>query len=241
MTNQPLAIDRGGAALYIAAAIALLGGCARSPAALAPTDLEVLPPERVAEWVRATLPPSPVRYDVKWKFHQEGSSVGGRGAVRLAPPDSVRLDLEGPLGLGASSAVIIGREVRWAEPERNFRDLLHTLPLLWAAVGIAIPPEPGATVAGRDGPGGNLWRYVTGADTLVFLSAAASDTAEARFESELREGGRLVGRASVGRNGANGLARTAELTLPPLRARLELEFVDAVHEAFPPDIWTRRR
>ena len=241
MTGQRLAIDRARRPLYIAAAVLFLAGCARSPAALAPTDLDSVAPERVTEWVRATRPPSPVRYDVRWRFHQEGSSVGGRGAVRLAPPDSIRLDLEGPLGLGASSAVIIGREVRWAEPERNFRDLLQALPLLWAAVGIAVPPEPGALVAGRGGPEGNLWRYVTGVDTLVFLSATASDTAGARFVSELRAAGRLVGRAAVDRAGTNGLVNAAELTLPPLRARLELEFVEAVHEAFSPDVWTRRR
>jgi len=227
-------------AAYIAAAVVILAGCAHTPPALAPAELESLAPERVAEWVRATLPASPVRYDVKWKFEQDGSSVGGRGAVRLAPPDSIRLDFEGPMGLGASSAVIIGREVLWAEPERNFRSLLHAMPLLWASVGIAVPPEPDADLAGRDDPGGNLWRYVTGADTLVFMSGASSDTAGPRFVSELRERGQLVGRAAVARDAVSGLARTAELTLPPLRARLEFEFVDAVHEAFSPDIWTRR-
>ncbi len=233
-------IDRTGWWVYIGAAAGVLAGCARPPAALAPSDLDALAPERVAELVVATRPAAPVRYDVKWRFHQDGSSVGGRGAVRMAPPDSVRLDLEGPLGLGASAAVVIGQEVRWAEPERNFRDLLHALPLLWAAMGVAIPPDAGASLTGRDGPGGMLWRYVTGADTLAYLSQPASDTAGPRFVSELRAAGRLVGRATVLRDPTSGFARTADLTLPPLHARLELEFVDAVHEAFPPGIWAGR-
>ncbi|HVF38498.1 MAG TPA: hypothetical protein VM939_01275, partial [Gemmatimonadaceae bacterium] len=70
----------------------------------------------------------------------------GEGAIRVASPDSARVDLflEGGIALGR--AVLIGDRLRATNQERVER-VLPPPPMMWAALGrLAIPPLPDTVV-----------------------------------------------------------------------------------------------
>src|SRR5256885_11148784 len=104
---------------------------------LAPAD-----PAAAAAWARATLPGRDTAIRFRWKYQDADRRWGGRGQARIAPPDSLRFDYVGPLGLGAGAAVLVGDSVLWADPERNFRSLVPAVRMLWAGlVGAGPPPQ----------------------------------------------------------------------------------------------------
>src|SRR5256885_415290 len=102
---------------------------------LAPAD-----PAAAAAWARATLPGRDTAIRFRWKYQDADRRWGGRGQARIAPPDSLRFDYVGPLGLGAGAAVVVADSVLWADPERNFRSLVPAVRMLWAGLGVARPP-----------------------------------------------------------------------------------------------------
>lgn len=241
MSRQGVALDLPRRRLYIGCAVAitaLVASCQPNVEPLAPETLGEAGVDQVAGWVAATVPASHVRYDIGWQLrHRDGSTVGGRGAVRIAPPDSLRVDLQAPLGLGAASAFVLGREVQWAEPKRYFRDLIPVLPLLWAAMGVALPPEPGDRLAGQVGAHGVTWRYVAAGDTLIYRTEHASLR---RFLGEARQWGELLGRVMVTFDSSTSMPARADLVVPPAQVRLVLEFLDAVvDDRFDSSVWMR--
>lgn len=96
------------------------------------------------------LPPSHQRLVITWESREPDLTVRGEGLVRIAPPDSVRLDLFVGGGLAGGRAFLIGQQV--SVPGVPFvRRYLPPPPLLWAALGrLAVPPAAD-TVARIDG------------------------------------------------------------------------------------------
>src|SRR5207245_8835751 len=86
---------------------------------LAPADAAA-----AAAWARATLPGRDTAIRFHWKYQDPDRRWGGRGQARIAPPDSLRFDYVGPLGLGAGAAGVVGDSGLWAEREENFRSLV---------------------------------------------------------------------------------------------------------------------
>ncbi|HXL33299.1 MAG TPA: hypothetical protein VN953_00115, partial [Gemmatimonadales bacterium] len=74
-------------------------------------------------WSRGTLPTRYTAIRFRWKYQDDQKRWGGRGQARIAPPDSLRFDYVGPLGLGAGAAAIVADSAIWADPEKNFRSL----------------------------------------------------------------------------------------------------------------------
>jgi hypothetical protein len=86
-----------------------------------------------------------------WEYVDDDLRARGDGAARVAPPDSVRLDLflGGAVG-GGGEAVLIGGVLSTPRND-NIRRYLPPVPLLWAALGrVHLPPAPD-TVARIDG------------------------------------------------------------------------------------------
>src|SRR5438046_10415018 len=98
----------------------LLAGCPGKPAPLVPMPLAPADPAAAAAWARATLPGRDTAIRFRWKYQDADRRWGRRGQARIAPPDSLRLDYVGPLGLGAGAAVLGGAAVRGADPARRF-------------------------------------------------------------------------------------------------------------------------
>src|SRR3989454_1102365 len=193
-------------ALSYIAACALLAGCPRPPAPLVPQPLAPADRDSAVAWTRATLPTHHTAIRFRWKYQDDQKRWGGRGQARIAPPDSLRFDYVGPLGLGAGAAAIVADSAIWADPEKNFRSLIPAVQMLWAALGIVRPPAQDAAVFGARGAGGaggagaagavrvtgvadsgaTLWRFVQGAGTPDYRAAVGR---AGGLEAGGREGG----------------------------------------------------
>src|SRR5437762_11870686 len=124
-------------------------------------------------WASATLPTTPTLIRFRWRYQDERVKYAGRGSARIAPPDSLRFDYAGPLGLGSGAAVVIGDSVAWADPEKDFRSLVPAIPMLWAALGMVQPPNDEAAVSGAvDSTAAGrrvIWRFAELEDTLDYV------------------------------------------------------------------------
>lgn len=196
-------------------------GCNPRPAPLVPAGLEPVAREAAVAWAAGTLPRRQTAVQFRWRFRDERAGYSGRGAARVAPPDSLRLDFRGPLGYSGAAA-IVGDSVLWTQPPGEFRMLVRGIPLLWAALGAVQPPAADAMVFGRQEPGRMLWRFVTGgSDTLDY---AVRDTAGRLLEAEWRQGGKVRARSRT-EYGADGQPVAARIDFPEASARFELTVV----------------
>jgi hypothetical protein len=220
----------------------LLGGCPGPLPPLVPQPLAPADRDSALAWTASTLPLRHTLIRFRWKYRDREKSYAGRATVRIAPPDSLRLDYAGPFNWGAGAAVVVGDSTAWADPEKNFRSLVPAVRMLWAGLGMARPPAPGAAVlrariAGADS-GVQIWRFVQGEDTLDYRVA----TGRARlFEAEWRRQGRLEARSRTEMNG-RAMPATARIDFPEAPARFEFT-VGAVDTTavFDSATWRRRR
>jgi hypothetical protein len=153
-------------AIVIAFAVA---ACARAAAPLK----GVLAPDRSLPII--AMPAGHRHIVFKWDYQEGDIAARGDGSIRIAAPDSARLDFFLGGGLGAGGAILIGDSLRTPHADLARRYIPPT-PLLWAALGrLAIPPLPD-TIVRIDGPltradiGRPLqWRVALRGDTLVEL------------------------------------------------------------------------
>jgi hypothetical protein len=235
---QRLLLDRLGACSYIAAC-ALLAACPQPrlaplvPVALAPVDRA-----RALAWTDRTVPGHDTAIRFRFQFNDKRRSWAGRGTIRVAPPDSMRFDYVGPLGLGAGAAVVVGDSAVWADPAENFHSLVPGIPMLWAALGIVRPPHENAGVATASTPPRTIWRFTQGADTLDYV---ATDGPARRLEAEWRSAGKVLAR-SVTEFDERAWPARARVVFPEAPGRFELTVVSVdTTAAFAPAIWRSRR
>lgn len=137
-----------------------------------------------ARFPATELPRLPQQVAFQWEYEDPDFRTRGDGVARIAPPDSVRLDLFVAGGFGSAMAWVIGDTV--VAPGGYFvRRLLPPPPLMWAALGRLAVPAAADTVARRlndtlraDIGRGDVWRVTFADDRLVRL--------------ERIEGGRLL-------------------------------------------------
>jgi len=240
LSRQRVSLDRRVTLSYIGACW-LLAGCPGKPAPLVPMWLAPADPAAAAAWARATLPGRDTAIRFRWKYQDADRRWGGRGQARIAPPDSLRFDYVGPLGLGAGAAVLVGDSVLWADPERNFRSLVPAVRMLWAGLGVARPPAAAQVFGLSDAAGDSrrqIWRFVDGSDTLDYVVAEGAGRV---LQAEWRQAGKLLARSTTQLDG-RGLPAGARLDFPEGPARFELSVV-AVDTAavIDPALWRRRR
>ncbi len=231
---QRVLVDRRALLVYVALAVS---GCHPAPGALVPEGAMPVNREQVSLWVSNTIPPGHRLHRFKWLFQDERSSAGGRGSARIAPPDSLRFDVAGPFGTGASSAVVIGNEPLWVEPPEAIKKLVPNYPLMWAMFGVARMPEDGAKLRGLNHDGVTVWQYAGTADTIDYLRSAGPS---GRFVAEVHHAGELVGRAETTLDSA-GRPVKARLTVPSVPAKLDLTFLSTAQASFASDIWAPRK
>jgi hypothetical protein len=131
-----------GAYLALVAWLAFASGCRRAPPPLAPEGAVFSPlsAEAFAAAAAPTVPAAPELLALRWRFRDPQSEVAGRGAVRVSPPDSLRVDVRGPLGFGRATLVVAGDE-SWADPPELVRQVLPRRFLLWAMLGVVRAPD----------------------------------------------------------------------------------------------------
>ena len=215
-----------------------LAACNPSAPRLAPVGVGPVTSEQVASWVGPTTPTSRALHRFKWLYNDKKQSAGGRGSVRIAPPDSLRFDAAGPLGAARSAAVVVGDSEIWVEPEKGIRDLIPNFPLLWAMFGVARLPDRGAELWGLEEATRTYWTYASGADTVEYLRVFEKP---ARFLAVVHHAGKITGRVETKFDDAGQLARS-RLVVPGAAAQLDLTFYANNPDAsFPPEIWLRRQ
>src|SRR2546426_12304028 len=102
-------------------ACGLRAGCPGRRAPLVPLPLPPADGAAATAWARATLPGRRTAIRFHWKYQDSDKRWGGRGQARIAPPDSLRFDYVGPLGLGAGAAGGVGGLAALAGPRGEFR------------------------------------------------------------------------------------------------------------------------
>ncbi len=233
--RQRFRVDPRRSAAYLAGAVLGAGCAAGAPARLVPAGASPVPISQVQSWVAPSAPTTYQLHRFTWRFRDEVSSAGGRGSVRIAPPDSLRFDVAGPLGSGKSAAVVVGEAAQWAQPEDAVKKLVPSYPLMWAMMGIARMPAPGAELRGLAEGNTTAWQYVNGADTVAYARTAGNPV---RFVAEVRQGEKIVGRAES-KLRPDGTPISARLTVPSVPARLDLTFTASTRpSAFAPETWT---
>ena len=203
-----------------ALASALVAAIACAPAA-APLK-GVLAPDRSLPALN--LPPGHRHIVFKWEYEEGEVAARGDGSVRIAPPDSARLDFFLGGGLGAGAAVLIGDSLRAPNAELARRYIPPT-PMMWATLGRLAIPALRDTVVRMDGdllradvgrPA--QWRVAIRGDTLVGL--------------EHISGGKIVESFTRGANGV------LTYEAPGARRRLRLTILREQPGSFNAAIWS---
>jgi hypothetical protein len=211
--------------------------CRKAPEPVVPAGAQPTSLAEVAPWVSATVPAAHQVYRFKWLLRDERGSAGGRGAVRVAPPDSMRFDVAGPFGSGAASAVVVGDRALWTEPADAIARLVPNYPLMWAMFGVARMPSESVTVRALSTSSTQAWQFDGARDTVAYARTTGDS---GRLVAEVHQAGKLVGRAET-TLGPDGAPLKARLTVPSGPAQLDLTFLSITRDTFAPDIWITRK
>lgn len=228
-----LAAPRVGSYLAAAACLAL-AACGPPPA---PAPLGAFAPASLADvqaMAAATLPTRRELVAIHWTYDEGDAPVGGRGAVRLAPPDSLRLDVAVPV-IGRATLVVAGDSV-WSQPSRLARQLMPGRELLWAMFGVVqLPPGVAAYERGARADGGELVRFTRPDGVRTTLELRRGLLLGATAE----RGTRMIGRLALTRDAEGAIVR-AETVDNEHGARF-IVTVDRREASgpFPDEIWRR--
>lgn len=130
---------------------ALRAACALTVAACAPTAKPLGGvPAPIMALPSSELAPGYRQIVFDWEYEQGDARMRGEGVVRVAPPDSARLDLFLAGGFGSGAAILVGDSLR-APLVDAARRLIPPAPMLWAALGRLAIPAAADTAVRVDG------------------------------------------------------------------------------------------
>ena len=191
-----------------------------------------LPAEAFGAVAARTDPARSELVALRWRYRDANSSVAGRGAVRVSPPDSLRLDVRGPLGFGRGTLVVAGRDA-WADPEDVVRQVLPRRFLLWAMLGVVRAPEGAERFESADAAGRRFVR-VTESDGETATFELRGDTLAGLVVMRAE---RVVGRLTLVRDRDGGVAHADAEDLDR-HARLTFDIDGRTPTGgFPPEVW----
>ncbi|HET7109941.1 MAG TPA: hypothetical protein VFI41_03625 [Gemmatimonadales bacterium] len=228
---QHFLVDRRWAASYLA--IALAACTVRSPVPTVAPDAPQASAVQVSRWVARTAPEAHQVLKFRWQIQDDRGAAGGRGSARVAAPDSVRLDVAGPLGSGRGAAVVVGDSAQWTDPPDIIHRLVPSYPLMWAMLGVMRSPPADAAARGLEDSTGVRWQWSSGTDTVRYALAQSGAT----LRAEARKGGELVGWVETTFS-ADNEPRRSQLVAPSASTKLTLTFSESESpDSFPPDLW----
>jgi hypothetical protein len=189
--------------------------------------------ESFAAMAARTLPSAAQLIRFRWRYDDGDRDVRGRGAARLAPPDSLRLDVGVPV-VGRATLVLTGEAV-WAQPDEFVDELPRSRAILWALFGVIRRPDSDTRIEVGDAADRRLFR-LTAPDRQVTLLECRGDTL---LGATQLKGDRTVGRLALTRDAAGAVVR-ADATDYEHRARFLVEVEHReTSEPFPSEIWRR--
>ena len=228
---QRFLVDPRRAGLYLV--LSVLACAPRRPAVLVPEAAATVDRDQVARWIAASRPAGHQTIRFRWQLQDDRGAAGGRGTARLAAPDSVRLDVVGPLGAGRGAAVVVGDSAQWTDPPDIIERLIPSYPLMWAMFGVERMPPADAALRGAADSSSTRWEWASGPDTVSYVRRDSP----ARLLAESRQAGRVIGRVET-EFGPDGRPTSSRLTVPSVPARLTLTFTaSAPSDSFPADLW----
>ena len=192
--------------------------------------------EQVAAFVAVNAPDGNRHLKFKFKFKDPKGNVGGRGAARIARPDSLRLDMQGPFGLGKGAAMVDGDSTVWIRGPDAIKRIVPDFRLMWSMLGFTRPPPEGATLAAYQAGDVTAWSYATEGDIVEYVRTGG---ANAGLVALVRKDGAVLGRSET-TFGPDGAPTKAQLIVPGTSARLDITFTESSTPAtFKPDTWVR--
>lgn len=133
------------------------------------------------------LPPGYRRIIFGWEYKERVFSARGEGVARLAPPDSVRIDLFLENGNSGGYVILIGDSLR-ALAQDEARRSMPPEPLLWATLGV-VRVTGADTVVRQDGDTLRVeigqdptWRMAFGPTTLARMERITGGRSEQMVE-----------------------------------------------------------
>jgi hypothetical protein len=193
-----------------------------------------IPAEEFTARAARTVPGGSVLMALRWRFRDATSEVSGRGALRVTPPDSLRLDVRGPLGFGRGTLVIAGADA-WADPEAVVWQVLPRRYLLWAMLGVVRAPDGAGRFEEADAGATRLLRLAE-PDGVATTFALRGDTLTGLVVTREE---RVVGRLTLVRDGSGEVAHADAEDLER-HARLTFDIQGRTPgSAFPPEVWRR--
>lgn len=210
--------------------------CQPKPASVAPAAGFVPSTrEAFAQAARATAPSQRQVIRLTWRSDDGRLQLSGNGAARVAPPDSMRVDIAAALGLGRATVIFTGDGVV-AQPPALVDQVLPDRFALWAVLGVMRAPSDIATVARFDDGTQNVWRVTDAAGRLtIFELSGGALSAITRSEGE-----RTTSQLRLTR-GDDGQVRRANLTDYAHSLRLEVEITGReASEPFAAETWRLR-
>ena len=228
---QRFFVDRRWAASYLA--IGLVACTTHSSVPAVAPDAPLATPSQVSRWVQSTAPAGHRVLKFRWQIQDDRGAGGGRGSARVAAPDSIRLDVAGPLGSGRGAAVVVGDSARWTDPPDIIQRLVPSYPLMWAMLGVMRAPPAGATAQGIEDSTGVRWQWSSGTDTVRYAWQASGT----QLKAEARHDGELVGWVETTFSSGHEPERS-QLIAPSASTRLTLTFSESESpDSFPSDLW----
>lgn len=212
----------------------MLAACGRLPPPPSPSGPYA--PESAEEFgaiAARTVPPSAQLIRIRWRYDDGGQEVSGRGAVRLAPPDSLRLDISVPV-VGRATLVLAG-DSTWSQPGEVVQEVPQSRTILWALFGVIRRPERGTRIEVGDAVDLRLYR-LTAPDGSVTLLECRGDTLLGATELM---GGKMVARLVLTRDRAGAVVKADAADYShSVRFVAEVEHREA-SGPFPSEIWRR--
>lgn len=191
---------------------------------------ETLEPEIAATAIGRSAPDRPLQVVFDWTVLDGSARFSGSGAARIEPPYRARLDLFGPQGEGYVSAALVGTDLRLPPGAPAIR--LPPAAMMWAVLGVVLPPERARLVGTRSSADRTELYYDADGSRLRYTLV------DGRLRSATWDGD--------GRRMAVELSGVVEPGLPRsafyrdgsahTELKLELKRVNEV-ESYPPDIW----
>jgi hypothetical protein len=229
-------LARPGKRSYLAALTLVAAACSRAPHSLAIAGTFVpASAEELAAAARRTVPARAELVRFAWRSDDGRVQLSGSGAARIAPPDSMRVDIAAALGLGRATLILTG-DSAVARPADVVRQVLPDRFALWAALGVLRVPAGDLTVARFEDGERSVWR-VTDGEGRVTLFELRGDT----LVGGSREvGGRTAMQLTLerGPDGGVRLARLLDLVRP---SRLEIAIQGREErDGFPDETWRLR-
>jgi len=220
---------------YLAVSLVVIGaGCARPPAP--PEPLGAWAPESEATFAAMagrTVPAAAQLLRVRWRYDDGDREASGRGAVRLAPPDSLRLDVAVPV-VGRATLVLAG-ESTWAQPDEVVDAVPRSRAVLWALFGIIRRPQSGTRIEVGEAADRRLYRLTDPGGGVTVLECRGDTLLGATVSAA----GRVVGRLALTRDAAGAVAKADATDIERgMRFVVEVEHRET-SEPFPAEIWRR--